>query len=164
MKKLQRFIRDVDNRAINMGQMLEASASEEQCHARYDVGANGVAWGDVDDCQLGPVKIRQARIAESGLFTKMRVDEKFPKQKRRDITGREPVKIRWVVANKQDETNPKYRSRFVATYVQCGSDPGLYDTTLPVDALPLLTPLVAIAILQGGKATSNDQRCCPRLF
>lgn len=77
-------------------------------------------------------------------FKKMQVYRTVPKQRCRDVTGWEPIKVRWVDTNKQDEANPKYRSRLVAKDYKKGSDPELYTATPPIDALRLLISLAAI--------------------
>lgn len=53
----------------------------------------------------------------------MQVYKKVPRQKCRDITGRNPIQVRWLDTKKQGENNPKYISRLVAKDVKQGFDP-----------------------------------------
>lgn len=84
------------------------------------------------------------------LFKGMRVYGKVPKQKCRDMTGREPVKARWADTNTQDEANPNYRSRLLTKDYKTKSDPELYTTTPPIDALRLLLCLAATGYASKG--------------
>ena len=51
------------------------------------------------------------------------------------MTGKMPIKVRWVDTNKQDEINPKYRSRFVAKEFKRYVDNDLYTATPPLEIL-----------------------------
>lgn len=70
----------------------------------------------MSDCQLDPVRVREAPRADVDLLKRRTVYDKVPKQRCRDLTGREPIKVRWVDTIKQDEVIPKYRSRLAAKY------------------------------------------------
>ena len=50
-------------------------------------------------------------------------------------TGKRPIGARWVDISKQDEENPKYRSRSVAKEVRRFPMPELYSATPPLECL-----------------------------
>lgn len=89
--KMQIFMYQLDDQEFNDERVQEAQDAERQCHEQdqYEI-----AWGDANDCELYPIKVRLARQAEMEFFKKMRVYKKVPKQKCRDMTGKEPIKVR----------------------------------------------------------------------
>lgn len=117
---MQLFLYNVDDRDVDMDRLSQAKEGEHQCHEDLAQENYEVAWDDVNDCKLDPVKVRQARSAEMEFFKKIQVYRKVSKQRCRDVTGREPIKVRWVDTNKQDEINSKYRSRLVAKDYKTG--------------------------------------------
>lgn len=124
--------------------MTEAQQTVEMpCRDKQGCEIDGVAWDDVNDCTMDPVKVKQAREAGMSLFKRMRVFEKVPRQKCRDMAGREPIKVRGVDTKKQGEVNPKYRSILVAKDYKTKSEPELHTATPPIDALRLLLSLAA---------------------
>lgn len=112
--------------------MQEVRDAERQCHEQGDDDYE-IAWDDVNDCKLGPVKVRLARQAGMEFFKNMQVYKSVPTQKCRDMTGKEPIKVRWVDTTKHDEASPKHRSRLVANNLKRTSDPDLYTATPPID-------------------------------
>ena len=66
-----------------------------------------MAWDDVNDCELDLERVKEARKAEIEYYRKMKVYKKVPIQKCTDLTGRQPIQVRWVDTNKQDKANPK---------------------------------------------------------
>ena len=90
-----------------------AQESPAQCHELPN-GLGLEARGDVNHCKLDPVKVRKAREEEMEYFRRMQVYRKVPIQRCKDETGKLPIKVRRVDTNKQDESDPKYRSRLVA--------------------------------------------------
>ena len=56
-------------------------------------------------------------------------------QKCKDVTGKMPMKVRWIDTNKQDEVNPKHRSRIVAKGFKRCNDPDFFSSTLPTEML-----------------------------
>ena len=90
----------------------EAKASADKLHEDYDAWT--VAWDDVTGAWLNPRMVAEARRAEMAYFHRMKVYRKVPLARCFQMTGKKPIGVRWVDINKQDETNPKYRSRLVA--------------------------------------------------
>lgn len=111
--QMQLCLYNIDGEDVVMDQVEQAKDGETQCHESSEVNYDEVAWGNVNECKLDPIKVRQARRAEMEFLKKMQVHKKVPKQTCRDVTGRGPIKVRWVDTNKQGEANPKYRSRLV---------------------------------------------------
>ena len=105
-----------------------AHESSAQCHESTNE-LDLEAWGDVNNCKLDPVKVRKAREEEMEYFRRMQVYRKVPIQRCKDEAGKLPIKVRRVDTNKQDESNPKYRSRLVAKDCKKHSDPELYTAT-----------------------------------
>eukprot|EP00973_Karenia_brevis_P003705 512331-Karenia_brevis.AAC.1 len=73
----------------------------------------------------------------------MRVYKKVPISKCYQVTGKAPIGVRWVDVNKQDDINPKYRSRLVAKRFKRRNDPYLYAATLPLEILRLIASKAA---------------------
>ena len=66
--------------------------------------------GEVLDKEL----IREARKEEINECRKHRVWKKVPVEKCWELTGKAPIKTKWVYVNKGDKIHPVYRARFVA--------------------------------------------------
>ena len=54
------------------------------------------------------ISILKSEIRMQKVYTKVPIEEC------RRVTGKGPIGVRWVDVNKEDEVNPKYRSRLVA--------------------------------------------------
>ena len=61
---------------------------------------------------LDPKEVRRARLKEIQYITDKKVWRRIPRQALR--RGYKIVKGRWIDVNKEDSTNWKYRSRYVA--------------------------------------------------
>jgi hypothetical protein len=122
----QLFLCEVNATDITDDQVAEAKESADKrrdqndntmtwtCQYDSDDKVDEIAWDDVNNCKLDPVKVKDARQAEMDYFRRMKVYQKVPIQKCKDLTGKMPIKVRWIDTNKQDEANPKCRSRLVA--------------------------------------------------
>ena len=64
-------------------------------------------WDDVNNCKLDPARVREARKADMEYLQKMQVYKKVSVQKCKDVTGKIPIKARWIDTNKHDEVNPQ---------------------------------------------------------
>ena len=53
-------------------------------------------------------------------------------------TGKQQIATRWIDVNKQDASNPLYRSRLVGKEVTTYNDMSLYAATPPIEALRLI--------------------------
>ena len=82
------------------------------------------------------------------LYTKVSIDECIKK------TGKQPIAVRWIDVNKQDETNPLYRSRLLGKDFNTYNDLSLYAATPPIEVLRLILHLAASN--NGYKVMTND--------
>ena len=137
------FICSVDSGAVTDDELNEAQAGEGKCHEAPAEDEGGIAWDDVNNCELNYKMVQEARKAEMDYFRKMQVYKKVPIRRCKDMTGKMPIKVRWIDTNKQDEANPKYRSRLVAKDFKKFNDPELYTATPPIEMLRCLISIAA---------------------
>ena len=148
---MQMFVCAVTGRNVEQDEVAEAQESAEKCHG-VDVPVDlEFAWDDVNDCELNIDMVKSARAAEMEYFHKMKVYRKVPIQKCRDETGRMPIKVRWIDTNKQDEKNPRYRSRLVAKEFKRYNNPDLFTGTPPIEMLRFLVSTAATGWSRMGK-------------
>jgi hypothetical protein len=158
----QLFVCEVNGNDVNDESVQEALESSERCHEPDpdtstttmkddEFKIDEVAWDDVNNCPLDPVKVREARRAEMDYFRKMKVYKKVPLQRCKDLTGKAPIKVRWIDTNKQDEQNPKYRSRLVAKDFKKYHDPDLYTATPPIEMLRYIISRAATGMSRTGR-------------
>ena len=76
------------------------------------------------------------------MMAKMQVYKKVPKSKCYQMTGKAPIGVRWIDVNKQDTTNPVYRSRLLGKEFKTSDDMSLYGSPPPIEALQLIVPNV----------------------
>ena len=68
----------------------------------------------------------------------MKLYDKVPIKECINKTGKQPIAVRWIDVNKQDEANPLYRSRLVGKEFNTYNDLSLYAATPPIEALRLM--------------------------
>ena len=116
--------------------MQDAKRSDEELHGEEeDLEEQFVAFDDVSGKELHPHLMRQARIDEIKYFKEHNVYTKVPLQECWQAIGKAPIGVRWVDVNKQDDENPKCRSRLVAKEIRKSAMPELYAATPPLEAL-----------------------------
>jgi hypothetical protein len=142
MDERQMFMCEVTTGDAEYEDVETAMEQANNCH-KEEVPETDIAWDDVNNCELDPQKVREARAAEMEYFKRMKVYSKVPVQKCKDLTGKMPIKVRWRDTNKQDEANPKYRSRLVAKDFKKYEDPELYAATPPIEMLRFLVSAAA---------------------
>ena len=102
---------------------------------------------DIFDATTGQVLkwelVKKARVLEMDYFSTKGVWDKRPIQECYDVTGKGPTSVRWVDVNKQDETNPKYRSRLVAKQFKTSNEPDLFAATPPLEILKMIISIAA---------------------
>eukprot|EP00973_Karenia_brevis_P061009 8483342-Karenia_brevis.AAC.1 len=130
--------------------MIGIIEANEDVHKEFEQskkaadGAHGdwheeiVAYDDVSGAELDPQLVKEARKAEMRYFKKMQVYRKVETSKCWKMTGKKPIGVRWVDVNKQDNVNPKYRSRLVAKQFKTSNEPELYAATPPLEALKII--------------------------
>ena len=96
--------------------------SEEEAHA----------FDDQTGEELDPVLVSQARAEEIAEVNKHKVYEKRPLQECWDVTGKAPVKTRWIDINKGDKVHAEYRSRIVAKDFKDSNRMDLFAATPPI--------------------------------
>ena len=77
-------------------------------------GFSGRFRDDLTGQVLNDALVIKAREVELSFFHSKGVWTKRPKSHARSKTGRPPISVRWVDANKGDDPNPNVRSRLVA--------------------------------------------------
>ena len=73
-----------------------------------------VAWDDQSGAWLKPELMAKARREEIAYFKDMGVHRKVPLSRCWEVTGQDPIAVRWVDINKGDTAHLDYRSRLVA--------------------------------------------------
>ena len=73
-----------------------------------------VAWDDMKQRTLDAKQVRQARQTEMQYVRKHQVNEYAPVSESFEKTGSGPIGTKWLDTNKGDDSNPCYRSRWVA--------------------------------------------------
>eukprot|EP00973_Karenia_brevis_P058584 8160027-Karenia_brevis.AAC.1 len=101
------------------------------------------AYDDVSGAVLNPDMVRKARLTEMEYFRRMKVYKKVSLSKCWATTGKKPIAVRWIDVNKQDEVNPKYRSRLVAKQFKTYNDPDLFAATPPLEAMKIIISCAA---------------------
>ena len=102
-----------------------------------------VAWDDQSGAWLQPELMAKARREEIAYFKAMNVYRKVPLTKCWEVTGKDPIAVRWVDINKGDTNHPDYRSRLVAKEFRVDVRPDLYAATPPSECLRLLISKLA---------------------
>ena len=85
----------------------------------------------------------QARKEEVEYVRSMNLYTKVPIKECLERTGKKPIATRWIDVNKQDASNPLYRSRLVGKEFNSYNDMSLYAATPPLEALRLILHLAA---------------------
>jgi hypothetical protein len=80
----------------------------------------------------------------------MGVYHKVPRKTMQQHGGR-TIGTRWIDINKGDEESPECRSRLVGKEFNVGSDPALYASTPPLEALRLIVSRAATTRRGSGK-------------
>ena len=83
-------------------------------------------------------RVLEARKEEIEYFRKKTVYWKVPRRKSFEVTGKAPIKVRWVDVNKGDDKEPNYRSRLVAMEFRRGVNAEWFSGTPPLEALRTL--------------------------
>ena len=96
--------------------------------------------------QLDPQLVQQARKEEMQFVHKMKLYDVTTTDECRQVTGKMPIKGRWIDINKGDNTVVNYRSRYVAKEFRRGVPGGdfeMFAATPPLETLRLLLSMVA---------------------
>ena len=100
------------------------------------------ATDDVSGKPLDPAGVRTAREDELRELERLKVYDVVDLEECWRLTGRAPITAKWIDTNKGSETNPKYRSRFVAREIKSlhggNSREDLFAATPPWEAVKIL--------------------------
>lgn len=124
-----------------LDELKRAQLNAAQCHE--DIEPDEYAVDDVSGAFLDPKMIKKARQEEVDYVRTMRLYTKVPIKECIAQTGKQPIATRWVDVNKQDATNPLYRSRLVGKEFNTYNDMSLYAATPPTEALRLILHIAA---------------------
>ena len=127
------------------------SGSIEELH---EPEPEDVAFDDQSGSALDPSLVREARKAEIAYFKQMEVYEKVAIEECWEVTGADPITVRWVDINKGDMLCPNYRSRLVAREFNTSERPEWYAATPPSETLRLM--LSKLASRKGSKLMYAD--------
>ena len=96
-----------------------------------------ICWDDVSGKMLKTEKViaRQEEIAE---FRKHNVYLKVPIEECYQVTGKEPLGIRWIDINSRGDEFEEYRSRLVAKEIKFDKREDLFAATPPLEAIQIL--------------------------
>ena len=97
--------------------LIDDVMHDELPHAEGDLEQSKITiegWDDVSGKPLDADKVQQARYEEIQYFKKHCVYKRVQKGTSVTVTGKIPIKTRWIDINKGDDTTPNYRSRLVA--------------------------------------------------
>ena len=75
--------------------------------------------------------VEAARADEIATVRSMNVWTKVYREECLRVTGKQPVKLRWIDVSKGDDTCPNYRSRIVAKEIKKDLRPELFAATPP---------------------------------
>ena len=103
---------------------------------------NQEGWDSVNGGWLPEEEVRKARKTEMSYVKSMKVYDKVPRGESQRVTGKAPIKLRWVDTRK---SSGELRSRLVAKEFKRGNDPDMFSATPPLEAMKLMVSMVASA-------------------
>ena len=125
-----------------MDELRKIQLNAAQCHEdNYESGEYAV--DDVSGAYLDPKMVKKARAEEIEFVRSMKLYTKVPIKECLAKTGKQPIAVRWTDVNKQDTSNPLYRSRLVGKEFNTHNDMSLYAATPPIEALRLILHIAA---------------------
>ena len=98
---------------------------------------------DVKGGLLDEKMVMQARREEMKYVKKHQVYIKRPRQECYEVTGKSPIRVRWVDTNKGTKEEPNYRSRIVAMDFKTNDRPDLFSPTPAIESFRLLVSKAA---------------------
>ena len=101
--------------------------------------------------------VRAARREELAYFAAKNVWQKVSRTYAKEVSGRNPITVKWIDINKGDDANPVYRSRLVAREVRMPWEASIFAPTPPLESLRSVLSLAATD-LPGRRAHVRDGR------
>ena len=155
--KAEKIVSESNLCEIDVDLIIDLAATEgiEDAETRHEGYLNWAeAWDDVTFKALDPVEVSKARAKEMEYVRGMKVYEVVDIRECLRMTGRPPIKSRWIDINKGDDKNRNYRSRWVAKQFKTNNDFELFAATPPLDALRYV--ISTAASMKNGSLMSND--------
>ena len=118
----------------NLNQVEDEMRGAEEKHKQ------GGFWDAVNGGWLPPNEVREAREKEMQYIRRMNVYSRVPREECRRVTGKQPIKLKWVDTRKN---SGEIRSRLVAKEFRDARKPEMFAATPPLEALKLLVSMVA---------------------
>ena len=109
----------------------------ESIQALYTKNGEVIATDDVNDVDLEPELVLEARAVEMSFFKKMGVYTRVKRSEMQKCPGK-MISTKWIDTNKGDRDNPNYRSRLVGREFNEGHNDLLYASTPPLEAMRLI--------------------------
>ena len=106
----------------------------------------GNYWDELSNRKLDKEEVVKARLDKLRQVYQHKVYRKVPIQECWDVTGKNPITVRWLDINKGDEENRDYRSRLVAQEIKRDKREDLFAATPPLEAKKLL---FSMAVTEG---------------
>ena len=103
---------DIARGMTTMDELRKIQLNAAQCHDNEDESGE-YAVDDVSGAYLDPKMVKKARAEEIEYVRSMKLYTKVPISECLAKTGKQPIAVRWIDVNKQDDANPLYRSRLV---------------------------------------------------
>jgi hypothetical protein len=116
------------------------------------VDDNYTYWDDLSGKPLDKAGVNLARAEEMEEFKRHGVYVKVPITECRQVTGKEPIGVKWIDINKGDDVNPELRSRLVAQEIKRkGSGDTIFAATPPLEAKKALFSFAVTEDIGWGK-------------
>ena len=112
--------------------------NDEVCDVEFEESDWERYWDDTTGRELKKELVEAARAEELATVRSMKVWTKVAREECLRITGKPPIKLRWVDINKGDDEDPKYRSRIVAKEIRKDVRPELFAATPPIEYIKYL--------------------------
>ena len=132
----------------------DAQINAAQCNENIEIDETAV--DDVSGAFLDPKMVKKARADEIDYVRTMKLYTKVPISECLKHTGKQAIATRWIDVNKQDASNPLYRSRLVGKEFNTYNDMSLYAATMPTEALRLILHIAATNRI-GSVFQNNDK-------
>ena len=102
-----------------------------------------------------PVEVFAARKKELKYLSDRRVYCCYPTSKAMEISGKRPLRLKWIDVNKGDGLSRNIRSRLVCTEVRPKGVEAIFAATPPLESLRMLLTLLS----REDPSTSKDPLC-----
>ena len=129
---------------VREGLAQQVREDDKEVQALMQVSSEGeIFYDDITYEELPRELVLAARRLEIEYFRKMKVYTKVHRREAYGVTGKPPIKVRWVDVNKGSKEVPEIRSRLVAKEIKVNDRSDLFAGTPPLEALKLLLSMAA---------------------